>query len=82
MHSGTELAAVRQEIFVHLLTIIQKIGFLLPNDTPEGKYNKSNKGSILQSSIEFIKSLEDQIAQYQSQVAQLEAELRLRRNNH
>ncbi|CAO3657933.1 unnamed protein product [Umbelopsis ramanniana] len=65
----------------HINECIQKIGFLLPDDTPEGRYNKSNKGSILQSSIEFIKSLEDQVAQYQSQVAHLEAELRLCRNS-
>jgi hypothetical protein len=68
---------------MHLLTFSwQKIGFLLPDDTPEGKYNKSNKGAILQSSIEFIKALEDKIAQYQSQVAQLEAELRICHDAH
>jgi hypothetical protein len=57
--------------------IFQKIGFLLPEDAPDAQYNKSNKGSILQSSIEFIKTLEAQIAFYQSRVGELEAELRL-----
>ncbi|KAG2185011.1 hypothetical protein INT43_000924 [Umbelopsis isabellina] len=59
----------------HINECIQKIGFLLPDETPDGLYNKSNKGSILQSSIEFIKSLEEQITFYQSRITQLEADL-------
>lgn len=59
---------------------IQELGTLLPDSIDDG-VNRLNKGTILRKSVEQIRKLQSDVAQYQQRVRDLEIVLQQIRHN-